>query len=108
MTQSPLPVRLSEEAQADLDETVVYLSGEAGDSVALRYLAAVEDTARLLSEFPHIGTHCPFKRPPLSSLRRKQVMGKFASWTLFYYVATDRIEVARILHGKQNWLTLLR
>ncbi len=104
----PLPVIFSDEAQRDFEEDFEHLFHEAGFTIAARYIAAVERTSELAAAFPGIGMRCAFDNPPLSRLRRKPLYGRFSARMLFYYVDTDHIEIARILHGKQNWAALLR
>lgn len=99
---------LSPPATEDLNIEILYLLETAGETIALRFLHAVEETLNLLADFPHLGTHCSSLAPPASSLRWKPLSGRFSRWLIFYHVNPDRIEITRILRGERNWQSLLR
>jgi toxin ParE1/3/4 len=85
------------EAQADLDEILAYLQGEAGKSVALRYGERFRAGFRHLVDFPETGA----RRPQLHADMRIWVI---APYVIFYRFTgdDDTIRLVRILHGRRN------
>jgi toxin ParE1/3/4 len=94
------PVRLSSQAQADLETIRVYSVSHFGDDVARSYLESFQRTLRLLAEHPHIGVRHTDFDPPIHSISN-------GSHRLYYDVIGDEVIVQTILHkatDAKRWL----
>ncbi len=86
--------RLTEQAEADLDELWAFIS--AGSLAAAdRMVDAVLEGSRMHVRFPSMGQNREELRPGLRSF----VVSPFV---VFYRPVDDTIEVLRILHGARN------
>ena len=92
-------VRLRQ-ARRDLVETAAYL-GERSPDVALRFLAAVEETLAAVADVPGIGTARRYGDPRLAGLRMLRVRS-FGKYLVFYRETPDGIELVRVLHGARD------
>ena len=93
-------------AKRDLIQHYIYLFDNAGLEVAERFLLQAEKSFASLSRHPKMGTALQLRRPELAGLRKWQVKG-FESFLIFYRVRSKGIAVVRVLHGSQDWWTLL-
>lgn len=93
-------VRLSRQAEADLETIRLYSVAHFGGDVARAYLESFEKTFRLLAEHPRIGVrHADFD-PPIHSISN-------GSHRLYYDVIADEVIVQTILHkatDAKRWL----
>ncbi len=90
-------------ARQDLIECADYLEREAGLSIAIRFLAAVDESARKLAAHPAIGWRRGELVGMLSSVRTWRVTG-FEEHLIFYQVGDGIVRVLRILHGRRDGL----
>ncbi len=75
--------------------------GQDAPAAALRFLAAVEATLRILAENPELGPAREFDRSELLGLRFFPVKG-FDKYLIFYRPFQRGIEVLRVLHGARD------
>jgi plasmid stabilization system protein ParE len=106
--QPRLPCFVLPSAADDLNIEVSYLLETAGETVALRFSHAVEQSLNLIADFPQMGTLCSAFALPASSLRWKPLTNRFSRWLVFYRVTPDRIEIVRILGGERDLQSLLK
>lgn len=87
-------------AASDIDETIAYLRGEAGDAVALAFIDALENGMSRITRSPNAG-----------SLRFAFELGipELRAWGLrrfpyviFYVQLGDRIDIWRLLHTRRD------
>ncbi|HBR99380.1 MAG TPA: type II toxin-antitoxin system RelE/ParE family toxin [Gammaproteobacteria bacterium] len=82
-------------AKNDLKDIYHYGLRQWGKSRAERYLVAIKKQFWLLTQQPLMGT----ERPELPLDTRSLSIG---SHTLFYRVTTNKVDIIRILHGRQD------
>jgi len=87
-------------AMRDFLEQFDYIAMDS-EAVALRFLAAAEASFRVLAQNPTMGVACEFRGPRGKGLRRWRVKG-FEHYLIFYRPFSDRIEIARVLHGARD------
>ena len=93
-------------AWEDVQESASYLAGEAGATVADRFLDAVLDQTASLAGMPRMGAICRLAHPALKDLRRLPVNG-FENWLIFYRPTKGGIEIIRALHGARDIESIL-
>jgi toxin ParE1/3/4 len=99
-------VRIRPLADRDIDGQVAYLAQEAGETVALRFLDAMERTFSTLAEQPALGSLRLLDETRLEGTRVLPVAG-FRKVLVFYVTSGDTIEVLRVLHGARDIPPLL-
>ena len=77
---------------------VMYLNGEAGSEIALRFVDSVEEALERLEKFPYMGRVRHFRQP---GLRSWPVPG-FRRWLLFYLPIKDGVRLYRVIHSARN------
>ena len=82
-------------AKADLKVIYQYGLRQWGQAQSDRYLETLKNQFWSLTEQPLIGVERPELLPDVRSL-------PIESHTLFYRVTTDKVEIIRILHGRQD------
>lgn len=75
---------------------------EAGERTAWRFFDAVERAIARLSDQPEIGRGRRFKDVRLQGLRSLRVDAPFSKVLIFYRVASEGIELWRLMHGARN------
>ncbi|GAC1334974.1 MAG: type II toxin-antitoxin system RelE/ParE family toxin [Isosphaeraceae bacterium] len=93
-------LRLTEQAEADLDEMWAYIAAE-NPLAADRMVDAVLEGSRMHARFPSMGQNRDDLRPGL----RCFVVLPFV---IFYRPMEDAIEVLRILHGARDIGTIIK
>lgn len=78
-----------------LKEIYQYGLRQWGQSQSESYLSTIKNQFWLLTQQPLIGTQRPDLLPDVRSIA-------INSHTLFYRVTTTRVEVIRVLHGRQD------
>jgi toxin ParE1/3/4 len=86
-------VRISTEAEDDIDRIVTYTISEWGWRQAHRYLTKLEEGFDLLARSPSIGRSCDSIR---TGLRRYEI-GKHV---LFYLPESEGVLIVRVLHER--------
>lgn len=93
-------------ARRDLVEHYVYLAEQAGEAVAERFLAQVEQTFLDLAENREIGSSLNSRHPQLAGLRKWRVKD-FDAFLIFYLPRPDGVSIVRVLHAAQDWWSRL-
>ena len=95
---------LSESAYYDIDSMFAYISQDSKNA-AEKLRMRIYESIKKLAEFPEMGPVIPEEDAP-GALRgyRRVVVNPYI---VFYRVLTNRIVIARVLHGRQNWLQSL-
>jgi toxin ParE1/3/4 len=88
-----LQVKISAEAESDIDLIAAYTTGTWGWRQTDQYLAQLEDGFNLLVRNPSIGRSCDSIRPGLHRFE----IGKHV---VFYIPEPDGVEVVRVLHQR--------
>ena len=94
-----MKVRLSARATADLEEIADWIAADnpaRADSFVDELVAKVGSLARHPRRFPQ-------RRVGGESFRKATWRG----YLIFYRVLSDRVEIARIIHGSRDWAILL-
>lgn len=87
-------------AQAEIDQQADYLAEHASESVAYRFIAAVEETLFTLLDAPELGSPWASNNERLQGIRRQIVSG-FPNHLVFYRHAGNALELLHVYHGKQ-------
>lgn len=82
-------------AKNDLKDIYQYGLRQWGQSQSESYLSTIKKQLWLLTQQPLMGTERPELLPDTRSL-------PIESHTLFYRVAVNRVEIIRVLHGRQD------
>jgi plasmid stabilization system protein ParE len=93
-----LTLVITERADLEIGEQFRYIAKDSPES-ALRFLDAVERTARELCEFPRSGPRVEGSR--LGELRSRQVQG-FPNHLLIYIVEREELILTRVVHGSRD------
>ena len=92
--------RLRSRAASDIDETIAYLRGDAGNTAALAFIDALENATNHITRSPNAG-----------SLRFAYELGipELRAWGLrrfpyviFYVPLGDGIDIWRVLHTRRD------
>ena len=94
------PVVLPERARRDIEEAIDHYLAEAGPTVALSSISALEETRRHVSEQPGSGAPRYAHELDIPGLRFRAA-GKFP-YLVFYVEREMEIGVWRILHGARD------
>jgi len=94
----PRAIRRSRKARIDLTEIWLYIA-ERDEAAADRVLDELERVIRLIATRPKMGRERPELKPNVRSFGVK-------SWVIFYRVADDFIELARVLHAARDLDTI--
>ena len=92
-------------ASQDIDDALNYYWTEAGETVALRFIDAVEAALRHLSAHPSSGSLRFAYELDLPGLRAWP-LHQFP-WLVFYSETDQQVDVWRVLHGRRDipaWL----
>ena len=87
---------------ADVKNQFAWYWDEAGEEVAWRFEAAVEQTLLFVAAQPDLGRRRHFKHPQLQGLRSIPVERPFNKLLLFYRAEADSIEAWRLMHGARD------
>lgn len=98
--------RISPVADRDIDDQAAYLMAEAGLELALRFLAAADDTFAAIARMPGLGQIWGSSDPRLADLRIWRIEG-FRNHLAFYRTADDYVEIVRMLHAARGLDALL-
>lgn len=82
-------------AKNDLKDIYQYGLRQWGQAQSESYLSVIKNQFWLLTQQPHMGTERPELLPDTRSL-------PIESHTLFYRVTANRVEIIRVLHGRQD------
>jgi toxin ParE1/3/4 len=90
-------LRLSKNADADLDEIWLYLARETGsEDVATRAIGQISRSFDILLRFPHAGRgHGTAKHPDLRSY-------PCGDYLVFYRLSRGSLNIVKVVHGKPD------
>jgi toxin ParE1/3/4 len=94
------PVELSNAADADIEDILLYGVERFGAETAESYVRGFDDCFALIAAHPAIGAVHDIVRPPVHSLPH-------GSHRIYYDVLPDRIVIRRVLHKAmdvERWL----
>jgi toxin ParE1/3/4 len=94
-------------AARDVDDQAEYLSSQASEQVANRFLDGVNQAIQDAARMPAIGSPYPLSNPRLQGLRSCQARGRFRQHIIFYLPTDDGIEVVRVLRGSRDLQSIL-
>ncbi len=89
-------------ARRDLIAHYAYLTENAGDSTADRFLNNAEVSFDDLAKQPTMGAPLMLRRSELAGMRKWRVRG-FDNHLIFYMLHREDISIVRVLHPAQDW-----
>jgi toxin ParE1/3/4 len=95
---------LSEAAYYDIESLFAYISQDnrkAAERLRLRIYEAIKQ----LADFPEKGVVLAEEDAPGAARGYRRIVQN--PYIIFYRVLEDKIVIARVLHGRQNWLQSL-
>ena len=95
----PYRVRITRSAARDIDAIATYLNAEAGHSVAVRWLIAMEKAIQSLVTQPKRGAN-PRDIAKLSAIERKQLL--VDNYRIIYQVSKNDVLVEMVIDGRRN------
>lgn len=99
-------VIISPRARHDLRKLTLWLRGEAGVEIAVRFATVAIACFDQLAASPGIGSPVYTTNAALARLRKWRVPG-FPNYLIFYRPVASGIEIVRVLHASQDWWALL-
>ena len=93
-------------ARRDLVAHFVYLTQNAGDAIAERFLSNAEASFNDLAAQPMIGAPLTLSHSALPGIRKWRVKA-FDNYLIFYQPYPEGVSIVRVLHGTQDWWRLL-
>jgi toxin ParE1/3/4 len=94
-----------ERARRDIDEALDYYRDEAGETVALRFIADLGSALRRIARHPAIGSPRYAHELDVPALRAWRL--SLYPYVVIYVEREEHIEVWRVLHGERDipaWL----
>lgn len=92
---------LSEMAYYDIDSIFSYIAQDSKQTVE-KLRVFIYEGIRKLSDFPEMGAVIPEEDAPGAQRGYRRIV--VTPYSIFYRVLDDRIVIARVLHGRQNWM----
>lgn len=96
----PKPVVPREQARRDVDEAITYYLAEAGESVALGFIDALEQAYAQIGRHPAIGSPRYAHELNLPGLRFSAL--RRYPYLVFYVEHADHVDVWRVPHGQRD------
>lgn len=96
----PRPVQLRSLAASDIDDVISYLSVEAGEQAAIRFIEALEAAIHHVSNTPNSGSlkfSYDLGIPELRAWRLRKLPS-----VIFYVPFDEHIDVWRVLHERRD------
>lgn len=94
-------ILLSEMAYYDIDSIFSYISQDSKQA-AEKLRVSLYEGIKKLSDFPEMGSVIPEEDAPGAQRGYRRIV--VSPYSIFYRVLDDRIVIARVLHGRQNWM----
>ena len=92
---------LSEMAYYDIDSLFSYISQDSKQAAG-KLRVSIYEGIKKLSDFPEMGSVIPEEDAPGAQRGYRRIV--VSPYSIFYRVLEDRIVIARVLHGRQNWM----
>ena len=99
-----LRIRYTRDAVDDLDSIFDYISDD-NRKAALDMLERIENAIMKLADHPRIGAVLPTDDLSLVEPGYRRIVVQ--PYLVFYRIGKDEVFVARVLHGRQDWMHLL-
>src|SRR6266498_436143 len=96
---------LRPQADLDIDKLAEFIA-QTDVTAGLRFLDEVLSTLKSLAASPSLGSPCEFPSPRYKYLKFWPVR-TFKNHFVFFQPISDGIEVVRVLHGAQDYWTIL-
>lgn len=101
-------VQLADDAVEDVEAITEHLADASGSvETAMRFFAAVRETAANLGEAPERWAKSRHAAPEDETLRQRAVRG-FPNYLVFYRFDGKQVTVLRVLHGARDLGALFR
>ncbi|EGO62337.1 type II toxin-antitoxin system RelE/ParE family toxin [Acetonema longum] len=100
----PKKIVLAEAAYYDIDSMFSYISHDNKNAAEI-LRRRIYEGIKLLTDFPEAGPVVPEEDAPGAQRGYRRIV--VTPYLIFYRVMNDRIIIARVLHGRQNWLQSL-
>ena len=97
-------ILLSEAAYYDMDSVFSYVSQDNKKAAEMLHSRLYKAIAQL-ADFPEKGAVLPEEDAPGAERGYRRIVQN--PYIIFYRVLDDKIVIARVLHGRQNWLQSL-
>lgn len=97
----PRRIKHLSSAERDLLGHADYLARQGSMDVALRFLAATDETFQQLLDSPHLGSTTSYHAAESLGLRVWRVRG-FSKYLIFYRSDANGIEIVRVLHSARD------
>ena len=94
-------VRVTPQAERDIDSETLYLAEEAGNETGIRFFEAAHETFKTLLDMPGMGKSRQVENPRIKSVRQWSVSG-FEKMLIFYQIVPFGIDIVRVLHGERD------
>ena len=85
-----------------LVENADYLAQKAGEDVAFRFYAAVDETCEIIMRQPSMGLLLRYPDPELANLRLHPVEPPFNKWLIIYHFEAETVTFWTVEHGAQD------
>ena len=100
----PKRIVLSEAAYYDIDSIFSHISRDSRQAAG-KLMSRIYEGIKNLSNFPEMGPVVPEEEAPGAQRGYRRIIVN--PYIIFYRVLEDCIVIARVLHGRQNWLQSL-
>jgi toxin ParE1/3/4 len=97
-----LAVRKASFFVSDFEKQFEWYARQAGWGIAEKFLSAVDDTIRLLSERPALGRSRNFRHKNLKGIRSYRVNPPFDRHLIFYRHDASWLSIERLIHGARD------
>jgi plasmid stabilization system protein ParE len=91
-------INWSFQALLDLSEIHEYLSAQAGDALADKFVDELMGKTKLLESFPEFYHPCPYPRLLAAGFRSMN----FKKYVLIYEVKPNSVEILAVMHSSRN------
>lgn len=99
-----LRIRYTRDAVDDLDSIFDYIA-EDNRQAAARLLERIENSILKLADNPRLGSVLPTNDLSLIEPGYRRIIVK--PYIIFYRFGKEEVFIARVLHNKQDWMSLL-
>jgi toxin ParE1/3/4 len=86
----------------DFEQQARWYVRRAGEPVATRYLAALDQSLELLTRHPGLGRKRRFRHPRLRGIRSYRVKPPFHKHLIFYWYGAAVLYAERVIHGARD------
>jgi plasmid stabilization system protein ParE len=98
----PLKVRISADAERDLEKQYNWYGKHADADVAERYKLAFDASVEALISHPELGTAKYYTAARLSGMRSYACRDPFEKHMIFYRADASELSIERVMHGARD------